>query len=166
VLHEPTGKKNPERCRVEIPRIQIILKLHEPAACGFVVDLVAGKAGKAAASHEKLFALEVKHQVKFYLVKKRAHCSGPKGYPYLYGTDFKATKCNNEYSSEYYPLARRPGCVSEFGVFDMVGNIWWEWVRGDNNEPEKAGGPMSRCKYKAPDRGSEKTNGFRCCKSN
>ena len=92
-------------------------------------------------------------------------CSGLEGYTYPYGWNRDENKCNMETtpvtSGKFY------NCVSKFGGYDMVGNIF-EWVSGSKDEPALMGGPYSKCQTVSPGVGgsAKPQTGFRCCKSN
>lgn len=93
-------------------------------------------------------------------------CSGFEGYTYPYGWNRDDNKCNTGNVAER--SGSRLNCVSKFGGFDMVGNIF-EWVSGNgNNEPMLMGGPYSKCQTVSPGvgGGAKPQTGFRCCKSN
>lgn len=93
-------------------------------------------------------------------------CSGLEGYSYPYGWNRDDIKCNTD-SKITERSGSRHNCVSKFGGYDMVGNIF-EWVTGTKNEPMLMGGPYSKCQTVSPGvgGGAKPQTGFRCCKSN
>lgn len=94
-------------------------------------------------------------------------CSGLEGITYPYGYNLDKEKCNREGNKNIEPSGRRFKCISKFGVYDMVGNIF-EWVTSAEGKPMVMGGPFSKCQTKSPGMsGTAKPSvGFRCCKSN
>jgi hypothetical protein len=91
-------------------------------------------------------------------------CSGIDGFSYPYGAIKDDNKCNVDGAPER--SGSRLNCVSKFGAYDMVGNIF-EWVKGANGEPVVVGGPYSKCQTVSGSSGSAKPQtGLRCCKSN
>lgn len=91
-----------------------------------------------------------------------AACEGPGEKPFPYGWERSAEKCNIDnpwvnpslkkiYSADpgvrdaelarldqSVPSGSKPGCVSDFGVFDLTGNVD-EWVLADRDRPEEKG---------------------------
>jgi hypothetical protein len=62
-------------------------------------------------------------------------CMGSKSYKYPYGLVYESNKCNTRRGITYLEskssLARSgefPECKSDFGPYDMVGNVW-EWTK-------------------------------------
>lgn len=94
-------------------------------------------------------------------------CSGLEGYTYPYGWNRDDNKCNTESTVAVERSGSRHNCVSKFGGYDMVGNIF-EWVTGTNADPMLMGGPYSKCQTVSPGvgGGAKPQTGFRCCKSN
>jgi hypothetical protein len=94
-------------------------------------------------------------------------CSGLEGYTYPYGWNRDDNKCNTEGAVVVERSGSRHNCVSKYGGYDMVGNIF-EWVTGTNNDPMLMGGPYSKCQTVSPGvgGGAKPQTGFRCCKSN
>jgi hypothetical protein len=94
-------------------------------------------------------------------------CSGLEGYTYPYGWNKEEDKCNTDASRPPERSGSRINCVSKFGGFDMVGNIF-EWVSGQNDQPMLMGGPLSKCQTQSPGvgGGAKPQTGFRCCKGN
>jgi len=94
-------------------------------------------------------------------------CSGLEGYTYPYGWNRDNNKCNTDGTVIVERSGSRHNCVSKFGGYDMVGNIF-EWVNGTNNDPMLMGGPYSKCQTVSPGvgGGAKPQTGFRCCKSN
>lgn len=94
-------------------------------------------------------------------------CSGLEGYTYPYGWNRDDNKCNTDGTKAAERSGSRLNCVSKYGGYDMVGNIF-EWVTGTGNEPMLMGGPYSKCQTVSPGvgGGAKPQTGFRCCKSN
>jgi preprotein translocase subunit YajC len=94
-------------------------------------------------------------------------CSGLEGYTYPYGWNRDDTKCNTDGAVTIERSGSRHNCVSKYGGYDMVGNIF-EWVTGANGEPMLMGGPYSKCQTVSPgvSGGAKPQTGFRCCRSN
>ncbi|HEX3020265.1 MAG TPA: SUMF1/EgtB/PvdO family nonheme iron enzyme [Chitinispirillaceae bacterium] len=94
-------------------------------------------------------------------------CSGLEGYTYPYGWNRDDIKCNTDGTKSAERSGSRLNCVSKYGGYDMVGNIF-EWVTGKSNEPMLMGGPYSKCQTVSPGvgGGAKPQTGFRCCKSN
>lgn len=126
-------------------------------------------------------------------------CEGPERKPYPFGYARDATACNfdkpyimpdnDAYDdprtraveiarvSQSEPSGSRPACVSDFGVFDMTGNVD-EWVVNEHGSPQgpefqsglKGGywGPVrNRCRPMTTDHNHWHHGyqiGFRCCK--
>ncbi len=92
-------------------------------------------------------------------------CSGLEGYTYPYGWNRDDNKCNT--GNAFERSGDRHNCVSKFGGYDMVGNIF-EWVTGTNDDPMLMGGPYSKCQTVSPGvgGGAKPQTGLRCCKSN
>lgn len=108
-------------------------------------------------------------------------CRGPDAHPVPYGPRWVAHTCNSVQPDDdmnLFPVRNGgsfPGCVSQEGVFDLVGNVW-EWTSEPNpagNLREVRGGgshnaePQSSCTIN--DRvfmdldADEGLVGFRCC---
>jgi len=93
-------------------------------------------------------------------------CSGLEGYTYPYGWNLNKKSCNSKGIGKYEPLGNNRNCVSKFGVYDMVGNIF-EWVTTPDGKPAVMGGPYSKCNSVSVSDGSKQPHfGLRCCKSN
>lgn len=94
-------------------------------------------------------------------------CSGLEEYQYPYGSSFNENYCNGEGNRRLEPSGNRSKCISKFGIYDMMGNIF-EWVTDQNGEPMLMGGPLSKCQTLSPGVGgsAKPITGFRCCKSN
>lgn len=94
-------------------------------------------------------------------------CSGLEGYTYPYGWNRDDIKCNTDGTNAVERSGSRHNCVSKYGGYDMVGNIF-EWVTGTKNDPMLMGGPYSKCQTVSPGvgGGAKPQTGFRCCKSN
>lgn len=101
-------------------------------------------------------------------------CRGPRGLRYPYGPEYNGTLCNSESAVDApQKIGDAPStCVSDYGVYDLNGNVW-EWV-GTSLEQEVSirGGAWSssRCAecalkfwIKKPNTKSDRV-GFRCCK--
>ncbi len=56
-------------------------------------------------------------------------CSGPKGYKYPYGNEYKAEACHDssDKSSKHYTSGSFDKCKSGYGVYDISGSQW-EWT--------------------------------------
>ena len=89
-----------------------------------------------------------------------AACEGPSELPFPYGYERSAEKCNIDnawvdpslkkiYSKDpaisapelarldrSVPSGSKPGCVSDYGVFDLTGNVD-EWVLADHDRPKE-----------------------------
>ncbi|MBD3344180.1 MAG: SUMF1/EgtB/PvdO family nonheme iron enzyme [Chitinivibrionales bacterium] len=94
-------------------------------------------------------------------------CTGLDGYTYPYGWNRNDDNCNTKGIKPLKEAGSMRKCVSKFGVYDMVGNIF-EWVTDENDEPMLMGGPLSKCTTVSPGvgGGAKPQTGFRCCKSN
>jgi hypothetical protein len=94
-------------------------------------------------------------------------CSGLEGYTYPYGWNPEDQKCNTDGNRAPEASGARYNCVSKFGGFDMVGNVF-EWVTGPKRQPAIMGGPLSKCQTITEGFGgsAKPQTGLRCCKSN
>jgi hypothetical protein len=94
-------------------------------------------------------------------------CGGMEGYQYPYGWNPDKKVCNTEGIQKLEPSGKRINCVSKFGAYDMVGNIF-EWVVSAEGAPMLMGGPYSKCQTASPGvgGGAKPQTGFRCCLSN
>jgi formylglycine-generating enzyme len=126
-------------------------------------------------------------------------CEGPERKPYPFGFARDATACNFDkpyilpdnmaYNdpqtrraeidrvNQSEPSGSRPGCVSDYGILDLTGNVD-EWVVNEHGSPQgpefqsglKGGywGPVrNRCRPMTTDHNSQHHGyqiGFRCCK--
>lgn len=98
-------------------------------------------------------------------------CKGSKSSSFPYGDQYIAGVCNTE-GTAILPSGSCPQCVSEFGAFDMSGNVY-EWTSGSNWQNAGFGGWFksrdftASCEYTfvpypAP-AGLYTYGGFRCC---
>jgi formylglycine-generating enzyme required for sulfatase activity len=94
-------------------------------------------------------------------------CSGLEGYTYPYGWNPEKEKCNTDGNRPPEASGVRSNCVSKFGGYDMVGNVF-EWVTDGKKQPSVMGGPYSKCQTITGGVGgsAKPQTGFRCCKSN
>jgi eukaryotic-like serine/threonine-protein kinase len=70
-------------------------------------------------------------------------CQGSKNYKYPYGLIYDSQKCNTHRGMIFFESERTlassgdfPECKSDFGVYDMTGNVW-EWSKNQVREKEK-----------------------------
>jgi len=94
-------------------------------------------------------------------------CGGIEQYTYPYGWNPEKEKCNSDDKRPPEESGTRINCVSKFGGYDMVGNVF-EWVTDAKKQPSTMGGPYSKCQT-IPEGvgGSAKPRvGLRCCKGN
>lgn len=116
----------------------------------------------------------------------RRACAGPANRLYGYGSVFESGRCNTPYQEgdtwrRDRGLARSgafPGCASDFGVYDLIGNVWewtadryagdqdWRVVRGGSwfHNVNLATSESRYGRYLTPDYRLELI-GFRCCRS-
>jgi hypothetical protein len=98
-------------------------------------------------------------------------CKGSKSYLFPYGDQYAAGMCNTE-GTTILPSGACQQCVSEFGAFDMSGNVY-EWTSGSQWQNAGFGGWFksrdftASCEYayipyRAPP-GQYEYAGFRCC---
>ncbi len=94
-------------------------------------------------------------------------CSGMEGYTYPYGWNPEKEKCNTDAGRLIEPSGSRHNCISKFGGYDMVGNVF-EWVTGPDKKPALMGGPYSKCQTITAEVGgkAKPQSGFRCCRGN
>ncbi|MGB7568577.1 MAG: chitobiase/beta-hexosaminidase C-terminal domain-containing protein [Chitinivibrionales bacterium] len=97
-------------------------------------------------------------------------CKGPKQTFYPYGNAYEKQRCPDK-GEGFYKSGAFPRCVNDFGVNDMVGNVW-EWVDGKKGDyPLLMGGSFkygesADCNLVSQGSvGAKSTEaGFRCCK--
>ncbi|MBN1308925.1 MAG: SUMF1/EgtB/PvdO family nonheme iron enzyme [Chitinispirillaceae bacterium] len=170
----------------------IIKRYAEPLFCPddmFLVDLPPGKPGRpffkvcvdryeypnVKGAHPRI---NVSYDDALSLCHKRGKrlctaeewkwaCGGIEGYTYPYGWNLEKGKCNVDGSRTPEPSGSRHNCVSKFGGYDMVGNVF-EWVTGPKKQPSFMGGPYSKCQTLTEGVGgsAKPQSGFRCCKGN
>ncbi len=100
-------------------------------------------------------------------------CSGPDDTVYSYGDSYEPAVCNgiDTYGRSGFhlmPTGSFPGCVNEYGVFDMNGNVW-EHVAGGDGMDVRGGAyncsdsaKLHKCSY-IPGNWIPSALGFRCC---
>jgi hypothetical protein len=93
-------------------------------------------------------------------------CGGMDDIVYPYGKTFDQERCNSN-PKVVEESGNRINCVSSFGGYDMVGNIF-EWVTAKDGSPALMGGPLSKCQTVSPGGSGDAKpqSGLRCCKSN
>jgi hypothetical protein len=93
-------------------------------------------------------------------------CSGLDGLAYPYGTAFVQDRCNND-TRMIETSGNHKNCVSPFGGYDMVGNVF-EWVVTRQDKMALMGGPYSKCQTVsiAQNGDAKPQSGLRCCSSN
>jgi len=116
----------------------------------------------------------------------RAACAGPDNFLYGYGAEFESGRCNTPYLSgeewkrdrDTLPSGSFAECASDYGVFDMIGNVWewtsdrysaerdWRIVRGGSwfHNVNMARSDFRYGRYLTPDYRLDLI-GFRCCRS-
>ena len=70
-------------------------------------------------------------------------CNGPHNYLYSYGDKFKSGRCNTPFEVDgvwqrgqgLAPSGTYENCVNDFGVHDMIGNVW-EWTSTWYSRPD------------------------------
>jgi Uncharacterized conserved protein len=98
-------------------------------------------------------------------------CRGLKKTTYPYGTAYEKQRCPDKGEAGINKSGAFPRCRSDFGVFDMVGNVW-EWVDGKKGDYPLLKGGSSKyresadCNLTSQGSVGTKSNeaGFRCCK--
>lgn len=100
---------------------------------------------------------------------------GDGGNLYPYGEELMEGVCVTELtlSDDPLPTGSRPGCISDFGVYDLGGNVW-EWVGTTEAEGQVIGGGIAsttthRCTRIPQGRpfdidDEDPILGFRCCR--
>lgn len=102
-------------------------------------------------------------------------CRGSSGHIYSYGNDYDPRKCRSGLTWNEGPARSGSylGCKSEYGVYDMNGNVL-EWTSGQDIESRETRGGYwldssfnSRCSHRLffHPTYAEVNIGFRCCKS-
>jgi len=101
-------------------------------------------------------------------VQWRAACRGPRNWRYPYGSRPEVDRCNGASASgQPQNLSRtgaRDGCVTQAGVFDLVGNVG-EWV----DDGSVLGGdsatraPSCDTRSRAAAGSTSASTGYRCC---
>lgn len=103
-------------------------------------------------------------------------CKGPDNLPYPYGTSWQAARCGPAGRAGLRPNGFLTGCVSGFGVADLVGGIYewtdspwgrdeprpWGTLRGGNDANGALGTRCVHATPRAPERQGDDL-GFRCC---
>ncbi len=101
-------------------------------------------------------------------------CSGPDDQVYAYGDTYEPSTCNGidtfgRTGFHLMPTGSFDGCVNEFGVFDMNGNVW-EHVSGGDGQDVRGGAyncsdsrEYHKCSY-IPGSWTPSALGFRCCR--
>jgi len=98
-------------------------------------------------------------------------CQGVRKAMYPYGAEYVAGKCNAGMGGESSASGKHKGCVSDYHVYDMSGNLW-EWVAARSGESTKPGmrggsydkGGSSNCSAHKTSSGTAADDvGFRCC---
>jgi hypothetical protein len=99
-------------------------------------------------------------------------CAGPNGLEFPYGDAYSANACNTS-SDGILPTGSLQQCASDFGVFDMAGNVY-EWVYDDGRalgfQPIAGGaynsGDTSSCTttFNVSTSTQSPARGWRCCK--
>jgi formylglycine-generating enzyme required for sulfatase activity len=104
-------------------------------------------------------------------------CRGPYGHPFPYGTKYDPEACRTDLGWGGEPAAggASRGCMSGYGVWDMVGNLW-EWTEderpGEEGQKILKGGSWASRGERFASCAAEISNysgiklgyyGFRCC---
>jgi hypothetical protein len=119
-----------------------------------------------------------------------ATCAGTDPTVYVYGNDYETTTCNGidgwcdpecgiyqfcymdcPHDEQIMPTGSFPGCVNEFGVYDLGGNTWEAVSATDGADHFRGGafdcgdpGLAHKCDYDGIAAGPfPTTRGFRCC---
>jgi len=101
-------------------------------------------------------------------------CAGKNWYKYSYSDSYDASKCGlgRKTTKDVYKAGSLSGCVSSYGVYDMIGNVW-EWTDDPYNKNYvKRGGYINadakeaNCFIRKGQSGKTAGihDGFRCCK--
>jgi hypothetical protein len=102
-------------------------------------------------------------------------CAGSQRTAYSYGNTYDPTACNGIDTfgrSQFHlmPTGAFSACVSEWGAFDLNGNLW-EHVSGGSDQTVRGGAyncsdsaALHRCDY-VPGSWTPSARGFRCCLS-
>ena len=103
-------------------------------------------------------------------------CRGAQGKRWPYGDTYDRDACNYGFTGGKggpTPAGSKPDCVSDYGVFDMSGNVW-EWVSTADAEGKvqfyggywNLGATYGKCNTlaSADENFNHFSVGFRCCK--
>ena len=100
-------------------------------------------------------------------------CAGRNWYKYTYGDKYIPSKCGlgGEVRKDVDKSGTHPDCVSDYGVYDMIGGVW-EWTSSYSEIFVKRGGYVNagpdeaNCFFRLsqPPKSAGIHDGFRCCK--
>jgi formylglycine-generating enzyme required for sulfatase activity len=103
----------------------------------------------------------------------RLACEGSRGSTYGYGEEYEPSTCNgiDTFGTSGFrllPTGSMPGCTSDWGAFDLNGNLW-EHTLGGSDQTVRGGAYncidsrlLHRCDY-VPGDWTPSARGFRCC---